>query len=155
LTGELGDTRITNLPPLWQTARAFFPWGSGFGSFDSVYRHFEPRALLSTIYMNQAHNEPLQLLIEGGAPAIVLLLLFAGWWVRTPGSALFVAEIPGRRAMGVAGVATSIILMLSSLVDYPLRTPLLAGVFVFAWVEMMAAVPVWERGRGGRQRPAS
>ena len=56
--------------------RSFLPFGAGFGTFDPVYRRFEPDALLSTIYLNQAHNEPMQLAMEGGIPALALLLVF-------------------------------------------------------------------------------
>ena len=132
--GTLGETRAAMLRPLIETARAFFPFGSGLGSFDSVYRRFEPDALLSTIFMNQAHDEPLQLLIEGGAPALLLLLLFLSWWVR---ACLGVHAGRGaERSFALASAAATAILMLSSLVDYPLRTPLLASLFVFGCTEL-------------------
>jgi hypothetical protein len=131
------ETRAEMLGPLFAMARTFMPLGAGFGSFDSVYRQFEPDALLSTIYMNQAHNEPMQLAIEGGVPALLLLGLFLCWWTM---AALRVvrADVPfKRRTMGIAAVVVTAILMMSSLVDYPLRTPLLGAVFAIACVEMM------------------
>ena len=130
------DTRSAALPSLMATARAFFPAGAGFGSFANVYPAFEPDALLSTIYLNQAHNEPLQLAIEGGLPALLLLAIFLVWWTRT---ALLIvtqrANAPNR-GLARAGVIVTALLMLASLVDYPLRTPLLASLFVFACVAM-------------------
>jgi hypothetical protein len=39
----------------------------------------------------------------------------------------------------MAMAATTLILMLSSLVDYPLRTPLLSGLFAIACVELLRA----------------
>ena len=130
------DTRGAALPSLLVTARAFFPAGAGFGAFDSVYRQFEPDALLSTIYLNQAHNEPLQLAIEGGLPALVLLLVFVAWWART-------AWRLGRsrqRGLPRAAIVVTALLMVSSLVDYPLRTPLLAALFVVCCAVMATAV---------------
>jgi O-antigen ligase len=113
------------------------PFGSGLGTFQPVYQQFEPTSLLSTIYLNQAHNEPMQLAIEGGLPAIFLLLSFLGWWlqavVQTTGQKTSVS----RRALGTAMVVGSLILLLSSLVDYPLRTPLLSSFFAIACVELL------------------
>ena len=99
---------------------------------DSVFRRFEPDRLLSTIYMNQAHNEPMQLAIEGGLPALILLVAFAAWWLWTAVRVLG----PGARALSVAWLTVSAILLASSLVDYPLRTPLLGSLFAVACVEM-------------------
>jgi hypothetical protein len=138
------QTRLAALSPMMHAVRAFFPFGAGFGAFDTVYRRFEPDSLLSTIYLNQAHNEPVQLAIEGGVPALILLLLFLLWWTGASLRALLPQESGSRRAMGVAMASATLILMLSSLVDYPLRTPLLSGLFAVGCVELVRA-----------QRPAS
>jgi len=132
------DTRAAAFPSLIVSARAFFPLGAGFGSFSSVYPAFEPNALLSTIYLNEAHDEPVQLAIEGGLPALILLLVFILWWLRTAG---VVALRGGGANQGLAraAVAVTALLMLSSLVDYPLRTPLLASLFTFSCVAMAIA----------------
>ncbi len=134
--GVAGDTRAAMLRPLTAMAGAFMPLGAGFGSFDAVYRHFEPGALLSTIYMNEAHDEPLQLAIEGGLPALALLAAFGLWWAATARRCARRDAPERRRAMGGAAMAVTLILMLSSLVDYPLRTPLLGALFALACVEM-------------------
>jgi O-antigen ligase len=131
------QTRLAALAPMLKAARAFFPFGAGFGTFDEIYRRFEPDALLSTIYLNQAHNEPAQLAIEGGAPALTLLLLFLAWWARACVRAAGSARSASRRALAIAMVAVTLILMLSSAVDYPLRTPLLSGIFAIACVELL------------------
>ena len=135
-TNRVGETRAAMIEPLLTTAKAFMPFGAGFGSFDSVYRRFEPGALLSTIYMNQAHDEPLQLAIEGGLAALVLLAGFALWWGWTATRVLARASTVQSRALSIGWVAATLILMLSSLVDYPLRTPLLSALFVVACLEM-------------------
>ena len=131
------QTRLAALAPMGEAVRAFFPFGAGFGTFDPVYRRFEPDSLLSTIYLNQAHNEPMQLLIEGGLPALLLMLLFLGWWGRAAVRAVGARQSVSRRALGMAMAAATLILMLSSLVDYPLRTPLLSGLFAIACVELV------------------
>ena len=133
------DTRWTALPAMLASARAFFPLGAGFGSFASVYPQFESDSLLSTIYLNQAHNEPLQLVIEGGLPAAIMVLLFVGWWVRTAAAIVRRKGSASGRGLARAAVAVTALLMLSSAVDYPLRTPLLAALFAVCCVEMALA----------------
>lgn len=133
------QTRVAALSPMLAAAQAFMPFGAGFGTFEPVYQRFEPDALLSTIYLNQAHNEPVQLAIEGGVAALALLALFLLWWVRASIRAVRPRDSAPRRAMGIAAASGTLILMLSSLVDYPLRTPLLGGLFALMCVELARA----------------
>jgi hypothetical protein len=130
------QTRVAALSPMLAAARAFMPFGSGFGTFEPVYQRFEPAALLSTIYLNQAHNEPVQLALEGGVAALALLALFLLWWVRASIRAVRPRDSAPRRAMGIAAASGTLILMVSSLVDYPLRTPLLSGLFALMCAEL-------------------
>jgi O-antigen ligase len=90
--------------------------------------------------MNQAHNEPMQLAIEGGVPALILLLLFLSWWGRAAWRIAAPADPGRRRAIARAALSATVLLMLSSLVDYPLRTPLLGAVFAIACIEMLRAM---------------
>ena len=39
-------------------------------------------ATIERTYVNHAHNDYLELALEGGIPAIVLMLLFLAWWAR-------------------------------------------------------------------------
>jgi O-antigen ligase len=135
----VSETRVQMVAPLLRTAAAFFPFGSGLGSFATVYRQFEPNALLSTIYMNEAHNEPLQILIEGGVPALILMAVFLWWWTKTAIAVLRAELPPARRSMAIAAIVVSSLLMAQSLVDYPLRTPLLAELLALACFEMARA----------------
>lgn len=150
LTNDPVDqTRLLAISPILKAVHTFLPFGSGFGTFESVYRRFEPDSLLSTIYLNQAHNEPLQLALEGGIPALVLMLLFLAWWARAAFRSVRPRGSASRRALGIAMTATTLILMLSSLVDYPLRTPLLSGLFAIACIELVRS-----RDRADAPRPA-
>jgi hypothetical protein len=133
----IDQTRAAAISPMLAATRTFFPFGAGFGTFDPVYRRFEPDSLLSTIYLNQAHNEPIQLAIEGGFVALLLLLLFLIWWAKAAMRAVRRSGSFSRRALAMAMASATLILMLSSLVDYPLRTPLLSGVFAVGCVELI------------------
>ncbi len=140
------------IEPLLAMARAYLPFGSGFGSFDSAFRRYEPSGLLSTIYMNEAHNEPLQLVIEGGAPALLLLLGFLAWWGWTSTRVTAPSRPPSGRALSIAWVTAMVILMASSVVDYPLRTPLLSALFAIGIVEMARSA---RRSSGSGPEPAA
>ena len=120
--------------PVWQvTLRAvsdYFPFGSGAGSFVSVFEMNEPHALLTPLYINHAHNDYLELLLEWGLAAPVLLA--AGFFVLGR-DAWSVWRGDGTRAAVTIGRASSIAIAqfaFGSLFDYPLRTPLLAAIAV-------------------------
>ena len=131
------EVRLANAPLTLRIARDFFPFGAGFGSFDPVFRTYEPDQALSPLYFNHAHNDLVELVISGGLPALLGLLAFMLWWLWRGWSAFVPYRAPSVSALFArAGVIATLILLLASLVDYPLRTPLLGVVFVIAcaWI---------------------
>lgn len=134
ITGVSFDTeaRLQYLPTLVEIAGDFFPVGAGFGGFDPLFRAYEPFALLHPTYLNHAHNDVMELAISGGLPALIILAAFATWL----GSRAFVVLRPGSPGRSVVfarlGLLIVVSLSLSSLVDYPLRTPLMAALFAVA-----------------------
>jgi O-antigen ligase len=149
MSDPVDQTRASAIAPIMKGIRAFLPFGAGFGTFDPVFRSFEPDSMLSTIYLNQAHNEPLQLALEGGITALLLLLLFLLWWIRAVVRTVRPRPSAPRRALGMAMAAVTLILMLSSLVDYPLRTPLLSSLFALACIELIRS-----KGRASSSHPS-
>lgn len=127
------DTRFEALPTILNMVRDFFPLGTGFGSFDPAYRIFEPDAALSSSYLNHAHNDLAELALTGGVPALVLLALFLLWFLRRTIKA-YAPPWKASPATALARLGAMIVLFLlgASLVDYPLRTPLLSSVFAIA-----------------------
>lgn len=113
---------------IWKT----FPVGTGFGSFDPVFRQYEPDAALKNSYFNHAHNELLELAMTAGVAGMALLIVFAVWLVACIAGALRDgSRSPARRYVLLGGAITSILLA-ASIVDYPLRTPLLGAWFAIA-----------------------
>lgn len=103
--------------------------GTGFGTFIPVYKSAESLGAVSPAVLNHAHNDYVEILLEGGIPAAALLLLFVlfvgmcgVWLARTKVKA-------ERRSMSFAAGAGIVILLLYSLVDFPLRMPALSAVF--------------------------
>jgi polysaccharide export outer membrane protein len=64
--GEVRDARDILLPYLIGMVTQFQPWGTGMGVFACAFRMQEPYELLGPRYVNHAHNDGLQFLIEGG-----------------------------------------------------------------------------------------
>ena len=104
---------------------AHAPWGAGVGSFVPWFDQATPAALMQRSYFNHAHNEYAQWWLESGVLGVVSVLAVL---------ALLLACYPRRqngvRGRGVAAAAWlgCLLVMLHSLVDYPLRTPALMTV---------------------------
>jgi hypothetical protein len=119
---SMNDFRSTIYQYSYKALVAFFPVGSGFGSFVPVYQIFERPEVLIPQYINHAHNDWMELVIEGGLP-MALILLGVGFWYFANTIALF----RNARANIIAqGASISVgLLFVHSLSDYPLRAPAL------------------------------
>jgi hypothetical protein len=118
-----------------QAAIANLPFGSGLGTFTPIYEKFEPRTTLEVRYVNHAHNDWLELWLTGGLPAVALAAGFLAWlaastfklW-RGGHSETPVLDLALARAASIVVV----LLLLHSMMDYPLRTTALMVVFAIA-----------------------
>ncbi|MBB4153898.1 O-antigen ligase [Sphingomonas jinjuensis] len=110
----------------WQATlaatRDFWPWGSGIATFDKIFPLYESDALIGPYRIPAAHNDFLQLLLEGGLPALVLIV--AGIGLLTAA-----AHAARRRSLGQAAAAGLAILLIHSALDFPLRMMALSAVF--------------------------
>lgn len=139
------DLRITNVPTLLNMVWDMFPFGAGFGSFDPVYRSYELDSALSLHYFNNAHNDLLELAITGGLPALLVLAAFLLWLARSTLVAFSRNGAAGsRQFMARGAIIALVMLLLASLSDYPLRTPVLGAIF--------ALLCVWVAQGGDRSR---
>ena len=103
--------------------------GSGVGTFPSLYPLYEDPATVERTYVNHAHNDYMEVVLETGAPGLVLLLLFVAWW----GSRAFaIWRSPHAAELARAACIASAAILLHSLVDYPLRTAAIATVMAMA-----------------------
>lgn len=136
------DLRVRYAPLTFDLARQYFPTGSGAGSFDAVFRIAEPDAILKPTFFNHAHNDFLEIVLTTGVPGALLVLAGLGWWL-TRGWRLASDRWNERGVRGahsrdwtaslaLAGLSAMLILMVASIVDYPLRTPLLGFVFALS-----------------------
>lgn len=103
--------------------------GTGVGTFTAVYRGLEDPATIERTYINHAHNDYLELALEGGIPAVLLIVAFLAWWgMRT----FAIWRSPNAAELGRAACIASAAILLHSLVDYPLRTAAIATIFAMA-----------------------
>ncbi|HEX8415506.1 MAG TPA: O-antigen ligase family protein [Sphingomicrobium sp.] len=126
-----GDIRAKAVPTVWNIILDYLPVGAGFGSFDPVFRLHEPFDLLKPTYFNHAHNDFLEIVLDGGVPALLVLLAAIGWWawasIRT-----WRARPEPQVMLGRLGSAMLLLVFVASIVDYPARTPLMMAMIVIA-----------------------
>lgn len=130
--GRLAETTF-------EGAMAFFPLGSGWGTFDLAYPRFQPASLPG--FATQAHMDYVQMLFEGGIFFVVFAIAFIAlaakrayllarraWLDRTLNRECMAAALAGLGLMA---------LLLHSTVEFNMRIPanamlgaLLCGVFL-------------------------
>lgn len=119
------ELRQDVLPQLVSMLWSYFPFGSGFGSFEHVYRQFETVELIGPSYLNNAHNDWLQVLIEGGVAGALLLAVAAAWVVLRSLAILRTAKGSGQdTGMRLLAIGFFVLLALASAFDYPARVPI-------------------------------
>lgn len=124
------DLRLKAFPTIVRIVRDTFPWGSGLGSFDEVYRQYEPIRLLSPQYFNRAHNDWLEIVMTGGLPAVFLAGIAVVMFCMA--AMVLLKQKDTRRShrqiLIPARCAAAILLLLAigSFAEYPVRTPSLA-----------------------------
>ncbi|MBH5322447.1 O-antigen ligase family protein [Aurantiacibacter sediminis] len=144
---QLTELRIAVLPTLLEMSQRFAVSGSGFGSFEHVYKIFEPDELLAPTYLNHAHNDWLQIIIEGGIVSAGLFVALALWGaMQLRGMRSAVMQRDGTYVIQAAAAASFLILIvLGSAVDYPLRVPSLMAASMLA-LALLKPVPFDKRG---------
>ena len=119
--------------------------GTGFGTFIPVQKTAESLSTVTPAIVNHAHNDYLELLLDGGVPVLLLIASFAA----ILGLALFRLRSapPERQRLGAAAFAGMAAILAFSSVDYPLRMPAVAAVFAVLFSLLL-------RGNSGQPRLA-
>lgn len=120
-------------------AMAFWPWGSGWGTYELAYPRFQPAVIAG--YANHAHQDYVELLFEGGV--FFVLLAGAFLWLAARRAWLLAGQALRERRLGREAMAATLCglgllgLLLHSLVEFNLRIPanaivgaLLAGAYL-------------------------
>jgi O-antigen ligase len=134
----------------WRMVAATFPFGSGLGTFADYYHWFEDIHAVSPTFVNHAHDDMLELVIETGVLGVAALVLFALWWLERARTIL-----AHRRSSPypLAALLALGVVFAHSAVDYPLRTAAVASLFALCAVIVQRnparearRVPTLERG---------
>ena len=117
-------------PQLWLdglfAARQYFPFGSGVGSFVPSFIAAERLEIVRVTMPNRAHNDFLELAIEGGAFGLLLLALLVVFLAVLFARAL--RQPAASRVQVLFAGATLCIFSAHSALDYPIRSMSLACV---------------------------
>jgi hypothetical protein len=100
----------------------YVPFGSGLGSFVSIFPMFDSSSSVGAAFVNHAHNDWLELTLELGILFPVIAVLFL----------IVILKSQWRNGLSSLAILIVIALLLHSLVDYPLRTIAIGIVFAFA-----------------------
>jgi O-antigen ligase len=122
-----GGTRMQINRDAWAMFARKPALGWGLGAFPEVYPQF--RTFPTNFYINQAHNDYLQLMVETGIPGVLIMGWFvltlyryalkkAGNWPYETGGAVALAAL-----LGCTGI------LVHSLVDFNLQIPANAALF--------------------------
>jgi O-antigen ligase len=106
-----------------------FPAGTGLGTFQAYYRLYEDPAQVNSFFINHAHSDLLEWVLETGLAGVILLAGLILWWA-TRALRLWRAEKPDLTALA-ATIASGAILA-HSLVDYSLRDAAIQAVFAMS-----------------------
>lgn len=130
------DARVGFARNTLAAAWAYMPFGSGLGSFATVYGLFEnPQDALANMFANRAHNDVLELWLETGIIGLILMVIFSIWfgyrswevWRTTPKHEAMLDRLLARAATLVIAL-----LVAHSFVDYPLRTGAMIAIVALA-----------------------
>jgi hypothetical protein len=145
----LADSRVTFARNTIAAAKAYMPFGSGIGTFVSVYPIFElPQDAISNAFVNHAHDDLLEVWLEGGVISLCLIAAFATWfllcsakiWWRVPDNIRAIDLLLARAATIVVPL-----IIAHCAVDYPLRTEAIMAVFAFSCALLIEPLaPAWD-----------
>ncbi|WP_181815782.1 O-antigen ligase family protein [Alteripontixanthobacter maritimus] len=131
------DIRFRIIPVLLKLATEQWATGFGFGSFGSIYPVYETDDIMINKYVNQAHNDGLQIVIEGGIAAGLVAIGLLIWLALRIVSLFRSGDVDrGLVAIGVVAV-----IGLGSVFDYVLRTPLMAFAIMCILTVLLSSKP--------------
>jgi O-antigen ligase len=118
--------------------------GWGLGTFPTVYPQF--RSFYTNFFVNQAHNDYLQLLSEMGLLGFAVMVWYLAivFWKALPKIGTWTSDVSS--AATLACILSCIGILVHSLVDFNLQIPANAALF-YVFCTIAAAPPFFQRTR--------
>lgn len=133
------DQRLEIWPEVIFAIGHYFPTGAGMGTFVSSFAVTEPLSTLGVHFINRAHSDYLEFVLEAGIIGIAAMMAFLSALVIIGWKAL---SRPAEEDGGISRMALIYIalILLHSVVDYPLRTVANAGSFALLFGMLSTSV---------------
>lgn len=147
------DARFDYWTDLMPAISSFWPVGSGVGTFPRIFPIFESLESVEAAFVRNAHNDYLEILLETGLPG-ALLMLFALLFLAGCAAQLYRHRAENDFAPKMAALAAILLLLLHSVVDYPIRMLSIMALFGLL-AGFIASPPGRERPAGGAERSRS
>lgn len=133
------DLRVQIWEPIAEMSVGFLPLGSGVGSFAFTYRVYEPDSQLMASYINQAHNDFIDVFLTAGAPGLLILIFALASVVRVGLTAFRKSRDDSQSVLFMKlGMAVSVLIAIASITDYPVRTPIVSSILSICMLWMFA-----------------
>ncbi|OBX19886.1 hypothetical protein A9995_04860 [Erythrobacter sp. QSSC1-22B] len=146
------DLRLQIWPIVLDMSQRYFPAGTGFGTFDPVFRIGEPDDLLRSQYINLAHNDWLQIFLEGGLLGLIVFAAALVWFVLRSFNAWFSDQrSAGSKPLARVGSIIVALVLGASVTDYPARTPTIMALLALGAIWLTRDI----RGQSGRGMQSS
>jgi O-antigen ligase len=130
-------------------ARPVLGWG--LGTFPTVYPQY--RSFYTNFFVNEAHNDYLQLLSETGLVGFGIMIWFLVALFRSalPKMANWITDVSG--SVTLACMLSCIGILVHSLFDFNLQIPANAALF-YVFCTIAAAPPLFQRSRVRKPKPS-
>jgi len=145
ISGGVRLTIIRDSFRMW-LVHPFFGWG--LGTFSTVYPQF--RSFYTTFFVNQAHNDYIQLLVEVGVAGVLIGIWFLVTTFRTGFSKLANWTENASGTLTAAALLGVIGILVHSFLDFNLQIPANAAMF-YVLCAIAASRPVEESHRVRRR----
>lgn len=122
--GSFDDLRLQFIQVSSLASQDFSPWGSGPGAFWFVFPQYDTEMITGNVIVNHAHNDYLELWLEMRWIFALVALAMISVYMAQGLHLWFRAKAYSRASVLLARAAwiALLLLLLHSLVDYPLRT---------------------------------
>ena len=120
LLDPLQDARWLIYQTTFEAILKYFPLGTGAGTFGQAYLEFHPLEIAGR-FVNSAHNDYLEWIMEGGIVAVMLIIGFIYFYLRRWTQVWVGGHWSKFRSLQVGAGIGMLMLMLHGLVDFNLQ----------------------------------